>query len=478
MRSGPAGDDARRGGAEGRALVLVVDDEPNIRKVLGALLEQAGYEVALAASALEALELVRAHDPDLVITDLRMPGVDGLDLLRRLREDFPEIPVVLLTAHGTVENAVEAMKRGAHDFLTKPFDKTRVLDIVGKAVGQAERARREFHGGGIASEPTGLIGRSAAITTLKRLIERVAPSPASVLITGETGTGKELVARALHRLSPRREAPFVAVNCGALPEGLVEAELLGHERGAFTGAERIRPGRFELADGGTLFLDEVGELPPVVQVKLLRVLQDGQIDRIGSTAPLKVDVRLVAATHRDIQKAIDQERFRSDLFFRLRVIEIQVPPLQERLDDIPLLVEFFLGKHASRLGRRRPEIAEGALDSLASRLWPGNVRELENVIERAMILGRGDVLELEDVEPAGRAPDELARRDADPRLGPVPRSAGGMRDAARAAAAETERRLIRAALEATGGNITRAAERLGVSRRGLQFKLKDPRLTD
>jgi DNA-binding NtrC family response regulator len=471
-------DDARRGRAEGSPLILVVDDEPNVRKVLGALLEQAHYEVALAASALEALDLVRAHDPDLVISDLRMPGLDGLELLRRLRDDFPEIPVVLLTAHGTVENAVEAMKRGALDFLTKPFDKTRVLDIVRKAVGQGERARREYHGGGIPSEPTGLIGRSAAITTLKRLVERVAPSPTTVLITGETGTGKELVARALHRLSPRRDAPFVAVNCGALPENLVESELLGHERGAFTGAERARPGRFELADGGTLFLDEVGELPPAIQVKLLRVLQDGQIDRIGSTAPLKVDVRLVAATHRDIQEDVVQGRFRSDLLFRLRVIEIQVPPLRERLDDVPLLVEHFLDKHAARLGHARSRIAVSALAALVSRPWPGNVRELENAIERAIILAPGTVLEREDVDPPGRGAEESGARAAGARPASDAAGAGGMRDAARAAAAETERRLIRAALDATGGNITRAAERLGISRRGLQLKLKDPRLTD
>ena len=445
-------------GAAGKPHILVVDDEPNVRKVLGAMLEQAGYLTTRAATGDEALGLVRAQDPDLVITDLKMPGMDGLDLLRRLKEGFPEIPVILLTAHGTVEAAVEAMKQGALDFLAKPFDKTRVLEIVAKGLGQAERARAEFQGPLAGGAPCGIVGQTPGIEAVRRLIERVAPSPSTVLITGETGTGKELVAEALHRLSPRAPAPFIKINCGALPEALVEAELFGHERGAFTGAAQARPGRFELAHGGTLFLDEIGELPPAVQVKLLRVLQDGMVDRIGASQPRQVDVRLLAATHRDLQAEVERGSFRQDLLFRIRVIEIPVPPLRERLDDLPLLVEFFLDKQARRLGTARPPIGAEALSALRARTWPGNVRELENAVERAILLARGPALGSEDFgleATAGAA------------------APAGLKTASRQAAATAERRLIRAALEATGGNVTRAASRLGLSRRGLQLKLKD-----
>ena len=450
-----------------RPHILVVDDEPNVRKVLGALLEQAGYVTTRAAGAGEALDLVRAQDPDLVITDLKMPGMDGLELLRRLKEGFPEIPVVLLTAHGTVEAAVEAMKDGAFDFLTKPFDKSRVLEVVAKALGQGERARREFQGPLAEGAPCGLVGRTAAIDTVRRLIERLAPAPSTVLITGETGTGKELVAEAMHRMSPRAGAPFIKINCGALPETLVESELFGHERGAFTGAAQARPGRFELAHGGTLFLDEVGELPPAVQVKLLRVLQDGMVDRIGATEPRRVDVRLLAATHRDLDEEVGRGRFRQDLLFRIRVVELKVPPLRERLDDLPLLVEFFLDKQAKRLGVARPSVAPGTVEALRGRPWPGNVRELENAVERAMLLARGPSIGPEDF--AIDAPG-----DAEPAVPSPARAPGsGIKGAAREAAATTERRLIRAALDSTGGNVTRAAERLGLSRRGLQLKLKE-----
>ena len=441
-----------------KELILVVDDEVNVRRVLGAMLEQAGYRTARASSGEEALQLVRSQDPDLVLTDLKMSGMDGLDLLRHLRADFPEIPVVLLTAHGTVETAVEAMKRGAHDFLTKPFDKKRVLEILGKALGEAGKRRNEFQGPLAEGAPCGILGQSSGIESLRRLIQRVAPSPATVLITGETGTGKELVADALHFNSERRVQSLVKINCGALPDSLVEAELFGHEAGAFTGAARARPGRFELADGGTLFLDEVGELPPAAQVKLLRVLQDGLVDRIGSTHPRQVDVRLVAATHRDLEADVAQGRFRQDLFFRLRVVEIHVPPLRERFEDIPVLVEFFLDKHARRLGRSRPDVAPEALTHLAGQSWPGNVRELENAVQRAFLLSEQGVLGPGDF---GQAPSELS-------AGSSPRA----RPAMKAAAADAERRVVIAALESTGGNVTRAALRLGISRRGLQLKLK------
>lgn len=438
--------------------ILVVDDEVNVRRVLCAQLAQAGFETAQASSGEEALERVRIEDPDLVLTDLRMPGMGGMNLLSQLRGDFPEVPVVVLTAFGTIETAVEAMKKGAFDFLTKPFDRDKVLETIGKALAQAVQGRREFQGPWASEAPCGIVGRSPAIEKTRRLIERVASSPATVLVTGETGTGKELVAEALHRLSPRADSPLVRINCGALPEALVEAELFGHERGAFTGAERARPGRFELADGGTLFLDEIGELPLPIQAKLLRVLQDGRVDRLGSTAPIKVDVRLVAATHRDLPSEAAAGRFREDLLFRLRVVEIHVPPLRERSLDIPELVGFFLDQHARRLGRPRPGVEASVLEALAARPWPGNVRELENAVERALLLGQGPNLRVEDFG-LGEPPA-------------APSSVPGLKSAARTAAAETEKRLIAEALEACGGNVTRAAASLGFSRRGLQLKLK------
>jgi len=447
---------------EPKAHVLIVDDEANVRRVLGTLLEQAGYQTTRVADAEAALDLVRAQDPDLVLSDLRMPGMDGLELLARLRSDFPEIPVVLLTAHGSIDTAVEAMKRGAYDFLTKPFEKVRVVETIDRALRHGARSRREFQGPLVDEDDCGLVGRSAPMEELRRLLRKIGPSPSTVMVTGETGTGKELVADALHHLSARRDGPMVKVNCGALPETLVESELFGHERGAFTGAERSRPGRFELADGGTLFLDEIGELPASAQVKLLRVLEDGRVDRVGGTETRQVDVRLVAATHRELHREVEEGRFREDLLYRLSVVTVHVPVLRERADDVPLLVAFFLDKHARRLGRRRPEISEAALEALAAQDWPGTVRQLENRVERAVLLAETDRLEAADFELGSPASTRVAEPEA-----------ADLKVASREAAAREEKRLISAALEATGGNITRAAERLGLSRRGLQIKMRD-----
>ena len=363
--------------------VLIVDDEPNVRRVLHTLLDQAGYATTRAESGEQALDLVRAQDPDLVLTDLRMEGMDGMELLRRLTGSFPEIPVVMLTAHGTVDNAVEAMKRGAHDFLTKPFERDQVLAVVAAALDQAGRRRLEHRGPGATGR---MVGGGAAMRELGRLIARVAPTPATVLIHGETGTGKELVAEALHQQSPRAGNALVKINCGAIPRNLVEAELFGFERGAFTGAERAKPGRFELADGGTLFLDEIGELPLEIQVKLLRVLQDRLIERVGGVESRPIDVRLIAATHRDLAADVRTGRFREDLFFRLKVVVLDVPALRDHIEDLPELVECFLDRHAERLGRSRPRIDAQALAVLETEAWPGNVRELENAIERAVLL--------------------------------------------------------------------------------------------
>ena len=438
------------------AHVLVVDDEPGMRQVLAAILENAGYATSRAAHGREALELVRAQDPDLVITDLRMPELSGDELLTEMRASFPEIPVIVLTAHGTIDLAVEAMRRGAHDFLTKPFDKERVLATVQAALAQGELGRLDVSGADAARGDLGLAGGSPAMERVRALVRRVAAAPASILVTGETGTGKELVAEALHRLSPRSGGPLVRVNCGALPENLVESELFGHEKGAFSGAERARPGRFELASGGTLFLDEIGELPLAAQVKILRVLQDGRIDRLGSIEPSVVDVRIVAATHRDLRALAREGKFREDLLFRLDVVEIRLPPLRERPEDVSVLVELFLDKHSSRLARPRPKVSDAALEALASRSWPGNVRELEHAVERAILLSDARVLGPEDFGAGGvPAPSE-------PGVAPL-----------RAAAAEAEKRAIAQALEDSGRNVTRAAESLGISRRGLQIKMKE-----
>jgi transcriptional regulator with GAF, ATPase, and Fis domain len=303
--------------------------------------------------------------------------------------------------------------------------------------------------------------------SLRGLIERVGPSPATVLVTGETGTGKELVAEALHLQSPRNKAPMVRINCGALPSNLVEAELFGHERGAFTGADRPKPGRFELAHGGTLFLDEIGELPPAAQVTLLRVVEDGVVERVGSTRSRRVDVRLIAATNRDLEREVQEGNFRQDLLYRLRVMEIHVPPLREHADDIPLLVEFFLDKHSQRLGRPRPQITPEALEALTKCSWPGNVRELENAVERAVLLTTESTMGTAEF---GLSPEIPQRDDAVEAVGDA--GTQGIKGVAHAAATEAERRLIRAALDFTRGNITRAAERLGLSRRGLQLKMK------
>ncbi len=438
------------------AQILMVDDEPAMRKVLSAALDNAGYSTARAADGQEALALVRALDPDVVITDLRMPRLDGSELLRALRRDFPEIPVIVLTAHGTIDLAVQAVRDGAHDFLTKPFDKDRVLQAVAAALQQARCNREDVQGPFSGRRDLGMAGGSAAMERVRSLIRRVAPTDATVLVTGETGTGKELVAEALHGLSPRSAGPLVRLNCGALPETLVESELFGFEKGAFSGADRSKPGRFEIADGGTLFLDEIGELPASAQVKLLRVMQDGSVDPLGATASRKVSVRLVAATHRNLADLVADGRFREDLLYRLRVIEIALPPLRERREDIEELLDLFLGKHAARFQRTVPRVADGVLEALAAQPWRGNIRELEHAVERAVLLGDGPELSVADF---GIAPPPAP---ASPGVSPL-----------KAATAEAERAVIERALDDTGQNVTRAAEALGLSRRGLQMKMKD-----
>jgi len=380
--------------------ILIVDDEKNYLLVLEALLVDAGYEVITCDNAREALEVTTSHDLDLVITDMRMPGVDGMEFLAQLRGLQPEIPVIMMTAYATVEKAVEAMRRGAFDYVTKPFKNEELILTIRKAL-EMHRLKQENR---LLSQELqerfkfgNIVGKSKLMRQVYEIIEKVAQTRASVLITGESGTGKELIARAIHFNSPRSDKPFVSVNCSALPETLLESELFGHERGAFTGAVTRRKGRFELAHSGTLFLDEVGDMSPALQVKLLRVLQEMSFERVGGTATLQVDARLVTASNRDLKREVELGRFREDLYYRLKVVHINVPPLRERRDDIPLLVHHFLRKVAKANGLPVKKVSPEALKYLYQYDWLGNVRELENVIERAVILCDGDEIRPEDL---------------------------------------------------------------------------------
>ncbi|TKD12046.1 sigma-54-dependent transcriptional regulator [Polyangium fumosum] len=478
--------------------ILVVDDEANLRRVLSAQLGRDGYEVHTAEDGEEALAFLKEHHIDLVITDLRMPKVDGMDLLRAAMRDDPTRPVVMLTAHGTVDNAVEALKTGAFDYITKPFDQHEVRLVVRKALRTRDLASADASRDvAVSASPRegsarfGIIGESQPIHDLYAIIERVSDTPTTVLITGESGTGKELVARALHENSGRRDRPFIKVNCAAIPKDLMESELFGYERGAFTGAVASKPGRFELASGGTLFLDEIGEIPNEMQVKLLRVLQESEFERVGGIKTIRVDVRLVAATNRDLKREIGAGSFREDLFYRLNVVSIALPALRERRTDIPPLVSYFIAKFNARLRKSIEGVEPDALERLASYGWPGNIRELENVIERAVLFADGARIRLEDLSEEVRsnagpsssvaasapASAEGARPPSpsspDPQQGESASIADGLKEQVKAAMSKLERDLIVHALKQTQGNVTHAARLLKISRKGLQLKMKE-----
>lgn len=449
-----------------RVQILVVDDESSARSGLVELLREEGYEVRGAADAFKALGMVEAGVPDLLITDVHMPGMDGTSLMAKVQEEHPEVGVIVMTAYSTVERAVAAMQQGADDYLTKPIRFDELLVVVERLLAHRETAREleEFRRASDAKSPAlGWVGQSKASRNVLDLIRQVADSPASVLLTGESGTGKELAARALHDASPRRTGPFVPVHCAALAEGVLESELFGHEKGAFTGADTTRDGRFGRASGGTLFLDEVGEIPLSVQVKLLRVLQERTYERVGGDQPIEVDVRIIAATHRDLQADVKEGRFREDLFYRLNVINVRLPTLRERADDIPLLAMHFLGQHAGRARKQIRSISERSLDALRSYDWPGNVRQLENCIEHAVALCNDfeiDVRHLpRDVLGSGRALDEMPI---------VPGSS----------MAEVERYVILKTLESVGGSTSKAAKILGVSPRTIQYRMNQYRDED
>jgi two-component system, NtrC family, response regulator AtoC len=441
--------------------VLVVDDDAAVSRVLAALLGQGGFEASLASSAEAALAALDAAPVDLVLSDVRMPGRSGLELLKLLKERQPELPVVLITAHGTVPLAVEAMREGAADFLLKPFQREEVLFVVQKALSASQRAREAPPPRTTSAATQALVGEAPALEEARQLILKAAASQATVLVLGETGTGKELAARAIHLASARAKGAFVHLDCGALPETLFESELFGYERGAFTGAMARKPGRVELAQGGTLFLDEVGELSLSSQVKLLRLLQEREFERLGGTETLKADVRVVAATHQVLAEMVQAGRFREDLRYRLEVIPITMPTLRSRPEDVPGLVRHFLTTLGASNGRPGVTVSPPALELLSRQRWPGNVRQLQNFVERLLVLSEGTTLGLAEVAR------ELERTDG---AAPPAAKAGGASLEARRQGAERD--AVAEALRKARGNRSLAARLLGVSRRTLYNKLE------
>ena len=441
--------------------VLIVDDEKNIRAGLSHALELDGYDTLLAADGQEALEIIADSEVDLVIADLKMPRVSGQELLRRLVEQYPSVPVIILTGHGTIATAVTAMRDGAYDFLTKPVNLDRLSLLAKRALSTRELALRHR---ALQEElesqrsDSAIIGTSAAMQRLMRVVRQVAPTKASVLVTGESGVGKELVADALHRFSDRSGRPLVKVHCAALAETLLESELFGHEKGAFTGAIGRKRGRFELANTGTIFLDEIGEINQAVQVKILRVLQEKAFERVGSEDTLQVNVRVVSATNRDLRRRIDEGAFREDLFYRLNVVHIEVPPLRERREDVPLLATAFVKEFARENGKQIEGIDARAPAAVYNYSWPGNVRELRNSIESAVVMAGGSTIELAHLPPTiSQAVDEP----------------GCIRITTGSTLTDAEREIIRATLAANNGNKTRTAEVLGIGRKTLHRKVAE-----
>jgi DNA-binding NtrC family response regulator len=462
-----------------RPRVLIADDETNLRRVLSAILEREGYDVLSAADGEEALALM-TNGIHTVITDLKMPRLDGMALLRRVAADWPDVPVIMITAHGSVDNAVEAVKLGAFDYIEKPFEREQIKIVVNKALATYDLARKTAPSPAEAKAGRGryhLVGQSNAIQQVYQIIEKVADTPSTALITGESGTGKELIAKALHENSSRTGGPFIKINCAAIPKTLMESELFGYEKGAFTGAVGSKPGRFELADKGTLFLDEIGEIPVEMQVKLLRVLQESEFERVGGIKTIKVDVRLITATNRDLARECAAGNFREDLYYRLNVVPIHIPPLRERREDIPLLVDHFVAKFNERLKKNIGGIAPEALDRLVGHNWPGNIRELENVLERTILFCEGPRIEATDLPgeinaslsvPLPVATGLPVSGDERPPSRPT-----SLKEIVRQETERVERELIVRALEETSGNVTQAARKLKISRKSLQNKMKE-----
>jgi DNA-binding NtrC family response regulator len=445
--------------------ILIVDDELNMRLVLSAMLKWEGYEVAAAADGLEALQILKSGPVAAVVTDLKMPRIDGMELLNRVSQEYPDIPVIMITAHGTVATAVEALKKGALDYITKPFELEEMKNVVSKAIKTRNLKVNELLATPDDIERTGIIGSSKPILEIFDSIKRVAPTTTTILINGETGTGKELVAEAIHRNSPRKNNPLIKINCAAIAETLMESELFGYEKGAFTGAAISKPGKFELAHKGTLFLDEVGEIPRDMQVKLLRVLQEQEFERVGGLKTIKVDVRFIAATNKNLMQRVGEGSFREDLYYRLNVFPINVPPLRERTDDLWPLVDYFIEKFNKKLDLTIGGMDDAVKEMLLLHRWPGNIRELENLIERMMLLAKTSMITADEVPPEFKA--DL---DKDVASG-LMEDKKPFKDFVRTHMESVEKQMILKYLEEFEGNVTKAAKQLGLSRKGLQLKM-------
>jgi DNA-binding NtrC family response regulator len=454
-----------------RAKVLVVDDDSVVLKAVTQILQREGHPVVAIDDAVEGLAAAKDPSIDVVVLDIKMPHLSGMDLLRAIKADRPDVEVIMMTAFATVETAVEAVKAGAYDYLTKPFEN---IDEVSLTVAKAaerkalkDRTRALEEALTARSQFEDLIGQSSQMRAVFKLVETVSHSTATVLIQGESGTGKELVARAIHYRSARRDKPFVAVNCSALTETLLESELFGHVKGSFTGATGNKKGLFEAADGGTIFLDEIGDVPPATQVRLLRVLQEGEVKRVGANEPVKVDVRVIAATHVDLSRAKEQGKFREDLFYRLNVITIDLPPLRDRPEDVPLLAHHFLKVYASKADKKVTGISPRAMEALTCNRWTGNVRELENVIERAVVLTANDAIDVEDLPPGFQAAPQADSAVEVFSLAHLPYA-----QAKRLAMRAFERRYLSALLEKNNHNVSSAARAAGVDRSNFRRLLK------
>ncbi len=443
--------------------VLIVDDEAGMQRLLARILDRQGYETLTVGSAKEAMQLINSDSFDLVLTDIQMPGMNGLELLREIKAFDPSLPIIVVTAYGTVESAVEALRAGAYDYITKPFETDEIKLTVAKAF---ERERLLAENRYLHEELeqkyrfSGIVGSSQIMADVFEMASSVAVSNASVLVTGESGTGKELIARSVHYNSPRKDKPFIVLNCAVFSEGVIESELFGHEKGAFSGAISTKKGRFELADQGTLFIDEVGEMSPSAQVKLLRVIQEHEFERVGGTRTIKTDVRLVAATNKDLAAEVQAGRFREDLFYRLNVVHLTMPPLRDRREDIEPLVQHFLEKYKAETGKKISEISPKALSDLIAHEWPGNVRELQNAIERAVVLSRSDIITPNDLPQEVRGGNEICLT--------LPQTGSNLTDILD----DLERQLIIQTLRREGASQTRAAESLGIARTTLRYKME------
>ncbi len=446
--------------------ILVIDDEKKMHRILQLALEGIGCQVRAACSGMEGLDLARNRLPALVITDMKMPGMSGMDVLQEIKKIDDQVPVIIMTAYGTVQTAVDAMKTGAFDYILKPFDISEMEVITRKALEYRKLSREIVQ---LRSELQSkyrfdnIIGKSPGMQRIFNLITQIAPTKSTIMIRGESGTGKDLIAGSIHCHSDRASNPFIKLNCGAIPGTLLESELFGYERGAFTGADRQKPGRFELADGGTLFLDEIGDMDASLQVKLLRVLQSGELEHLGGTRTLQVDVRVIAATNTNLEQRMREGRFREDLYYRINVVPIEIPPLRERREDIPLLVHFFMDKYAEEMNRGKKNIAPEAMDQFIHYDWPGNIRELQNMIERAIVLSRSDTLTPRSFnfpgrqDPSSPHPEEIR----------IPKEGISLTQVVE----DLEKAYLQRALLQSGGIQTKAADLLGITRKILRYKM-------